>query len=129
MAKEEKIDKVWVKYIPRPGHPDRRIIGGRMFNSDPRLEQSKLGDLLDADFVDRYRKELVDVGCIIFDGPGLDQATSSYRKGLKRQGRKAAREVQDAVTDAVQKTTAMTEDEQLAELERIEAEARLRGMA
>jgi len=99
MAKEST--KVFVKYIPRPGRPERTNIGGRFFNSNPRLEQSKFGDLIDVEFVERYRDSLEGAGCLIFDEEGVKKTVGEFLRSVPKDDRDDAKGAAKGLTGAL----------------------------
>jgi len=112
MAKEST--KVFVKYIPRPGRPERMNIGGRFFNSNPRLEQSRYGDLIDVEFMERYRDALDDAGWLIFDAKGVSATIKDFLRSLPkdelRDARNAAKDLGTAVEEMAAPATAEKPD-------------------
>lgn len=80
--------KVFVKYSPNPGKPERVMIGDVIFSSDPKVEPTRFGYLVEEGFVARWRPAMVDAGFVIYDAVGVREAVSTAIErdyGLSRE--------------------------------------------
>lgn len=119
MAKttDTKSDKVFVKYIPRPGRPERMLIGNRFFNSNPRMEQSRYGDLIEVDFIEKNRENLEQAGCLIFDEQGVQSTIKEFirnlaeRRAERKEAQTAGKQLAKTVSSATETAKGGAEDD------------------
>lgn len=92
--------KVFVKYIQQPGMVERVIIGphpGQCFYADPKMQDADLGDLVDVEFLVKWRPQFEEAGFLIFDEKGMQRSVQQISdKELRKLARQAAKSGSDA---------------------------------